>query len=107
MIEDKVLNNILVKAIELYNRYRSPEAQAKLVDIKNKVVFVEFSGGHCVTCGLYDWIEDFAYVLEDLNVKAKLINVVNLGDGERRIGIFKVYPYKLKNNKHHQHPPTQ
>ncbi len=91
--------NVIEKVIILYNKYRSPEARAELVSLeleKDKVV-VKFEGIFCETCGVNDWIEDFKYVLEDLNTKTKLEEIYEpINSSENfRIGIFKV---KLENN---------
>ena len=91
------LKNKIAKAIFLYNKYRAPEARAKLIDIKKDSVIVKFEGSFCETCGINDWVEDFKYVLEDLNVKAELEEIyepVN-PDENFRIGVFKV---KLEKN---------
>lgn len=90
MRKEGTLVKALDKAIELYNKYRSPEAHARLMGIKGDFVFIEFSGSYCMTCGLYDWIEDFVYVLEDLNVKAKLVDVIDSEDERRKTGVFKL-----------------
>ncbi len=86
------LKNIAKKALEDYNKIRAPEAVAKLLKIEENLLYIEFSGSYCETCGLYDWIEDFKYVLEDLGVKADIINVIEPEDprDDRRIGVFRV-----------------
>lgn len=58
---------IVRRAVEEYNRYRSPEAVARLVKVDDDGVLIEFSGTFCETCGVYDWLEDFAYELERLD----------------------------------------
>ncbi len=92
------LRLILKKAVEEYNRIRAPEAVAKISKVENDLIYVEFDGTYCETCGLYDWIEDFKYVLEDLGVDNELINVIEPEGihSTRRIGVFKVE--KVKNN---------
>ena len=54
------LNDILLRTIEVYNRYRSPEATAKLVGIKKDGFIIEFKGAFCQSCGVNDYFEDFA-----------------------------------------------
>lgn len=71
----KMLLNILSKAIEMYNRYRTPEARCLLENIDNDKVVMRFEGHFCVTCGVIDWIEDFIYILKDLGVEAVIAKV--------------------------------
>ncbi|MBS7620559.1 hypothetical protein KEJ32_00285 [Candidatus Bathyarchaeota archaeon] len=62
----------VVKAINEYNKYRSPEARAKLIEISGKELILDFEGSFCRTCGVYDYLEDFIYELQkfvDVNVK--------------------------------------
>ncbi len=84
--------SLINEAIELYNRFRAPEAKAKLVKIEGDKVYVLFEGTFCETCGINDWVEDFKYVLEDLNAKAELEGILEPADGSGhvRIGIFKI-----------------
>lgn len=74
------LTEIIHRGIEQYNRYRYPEAEAKLVKIENDMIVVEFRGPFRFTCGVIDWIEDLRYELEDLGVKVKLVKVEDKGD---------------------------
>ncbi len=104
-ISSDELKRIARKALEDYNRIRAPEAIARLIDIKDNLLYIEFSGSYCETCGLYDWIEDFKYVLEDLGVKAEIVDVIEPEDprDDRRIGIFRVdnigmFLKKIQNN---------
>jgi hypothetical protein len=61
------LNELVLKAIEVYNRYRSPEATAKLVSVEEDSLVIEFEGAFCLSCGVRDYFEDFICELEDLN----------------------------------------
>jgi hypothetical protein len=61
------LNDLVLRAIEVYNRYRSPEATAKLVGIKKDGFIIEFKGPFCQSCGVNDYFEDFILELEDIN----------------------------------------
>ena len=70
------------KAIEQYNRYRSPEAVAELRSIGEKYVELSFRGPFCHTCGVIDWIEDFKYVAEDLGLRLELESVEDAGPEE-------------------------
>jgi len=86
------LRNIAKRALEDYNKIRAPEAVARLIKVEGSLLYVEFSGSYCETCGLYDWIEDFKYVLEDLGVKAEIVDVIEPEDprDDRRVGVFRV-----------------
>ena len=64
----ETLEEIIRRAVEEYNRYRSPEAVARVLEFKEGSVLIEFSGTFCETCGVYDWLEDFIYELERLDV---------------------------------------
>lgn len=63
----------LKEAVELYNKYRAPEANAEIVDINDEHLIVKFTGSFCMWCGVDEWIEDFKYVLEDVGLKAELV----------------------------------
>lgn len=66
------LKEVVLKAIEEYNKFRSPEAKAKLVKISEKEIVLDFEGTFCRTCGVYDYFEDFIYELKkiaDVNLK--------------------------------------
>jgi hypothetical protein len=66
------LEELLRKAIALYNRYRSPEATAKLVSVTPDIVTVVFSGSFCYSCGVLDYIEDFIHEFKILTDKMEL-----------------------------------
>jgi len=61
------LNDLLLSAIEVYNRYRSPEATAKLVEVEKDGFIIEFKGPFCQSCGVNDYFEDFIHELEDIS----------------------------------------
>ena len=83
---------IVEEAISLFNKYRSPEARAKLLGIEGNLVKVLFEGPFTNTCGVNDWVEDLAFILKDLGVNARLKEVVEPSDPleEWRIGVFEV-----------------
>ncbi len=72
------LDEIVAKGIELYNRFRKPEAEAELVEIREGKAVLVFKGSFCATCGVLDWIRDFCYVLEDLGAECSLERVAEL-----------------------------
>ena len=60
------LKESVLKAVETYNRYRSPEATAKLVKFEGNELIVDFGGTFCKGCGVYDYFEDLIYELKGL-----------------------------------------
>lgn len=88
------LARLVRRAIEQYNRYRAPEAVAKLVAIRGDEVIVRFEGSFCRTCGINDWVEDFKYVLEDMGVESDLVKVIEpedpFSEEDWRVGVFRV-----------------
>jgi hypothetical protein len=61
------LKDAVLKAIEVYNRYRSPEATAKLVGVEKDGFVIDFEGSFCNSCGIRDYFEDFIYELETIS----------------------------------------
>ena len=57
----------ILKAVEEYNCYRSPEAKASLFKIDDGEVIIDFEGSFCRTCGTYDYLEDFIYELKRIS----------------------------------------
>ena len=57
----------VLRAIEVYNMYRSPEATAKLVALEKDGFVIDFEGSFCISCGVRDYFEDFIYELETIN----------------------------------------
>lgn len=94
MTTEPRLGKIIGEAIELYNMYHAPEAVAReaKVDEESGIVEVVFEGSFCETCGIRDWVEDFAYVLKGIGVDAKLIKFIEPADDSetKRVGLFKV-----------------
>ncbi|MFQ5759294.1 MAG: hypothetical protein ACE5IF_06415 [Candidatus Bathyarchaeia archaeon] len=63
------------KAIKTYNKYRSPEATAKLVEMKDGELIIDFEGSFCRTCGVSEYFEDFIYELKGLvDVRMEILN---------------------------------
>ena len=58
----------LKEEIEKFNKYRSPEAHAELLEFDKKRAKVLFTGPFCVSCGVYDYFED---LIVDLNAKVE------------------------------------
>ena len=61
------LSKLVLRTIEVYNRYRSPEAMAKLLKLEKDSFIIEFEGSFCQSCGVQDYFEDFIYELESLS----------------------------------------
>jgi hypothetical protein len=61
------LDDLVLRAIEVFNRYRSPEATAKLVGVEKDGFIIEFEGPFCMSCGVNDYFEDFIYELENVS----------------------------------------
>ena len=91
---DLRLKRFVDKAIEEYNKYRSPEATARLERIEGDVVVIRFEGPFCATCGINDWVEDMVFVMRDLGAEAELLEVIEpdelLPDEDWRVGVFRV-----------------
>ncbi len=80
------------EAVKEYNRYRAPEAVARVVTRKGDTFYVSFDGSYCETCGLYDWIDDLKYVLEGKGVRAEIVKLVEPEGpaGQRRVAAFRI-----------------
>jgi len=61
------LNKLVLRTVKVYNRYRSPEAMAKLLSLEENGFTIEFEGAFCQSCGVQDYFEDFVYELEGLS----------------------------------------
>ena len=70
-----------MRAIEEYNRYRSPEVTAELSSMSRDAFEVRFTGPFCYSCGYYDYFEDFRLELEDLGLRAKIVEVREIAEG--------------------------
>jgi hypothetical protein len=70
------LSKLILRTVEVYNRYRSPEAKAKLLKLEEDRFTIEFEGSFCQSCGVQDYFEDFVYELKGLS------SAVQVGIGE-------------------------
>ena len=68
-------------AVAEFNKYRSPEATARLVFSRGAKFEVDFSGHFCRTCGFYDYFDDFLIMLQEAGVVAKRSRVNERDDG--------------------------
>ncbi|MGC9072244.1 MAG: hypothetical protein ACP5HK_06090 [Acidilobus sp.] len=80
------------EAIREYNKYRAPEAFARIVTRKRDVIYVVFDGSYCETCGLYDWVDDLKFVLEGKGLRTEIVKLHEPEGpaGSKRIAAFKV-----------------
>ena len=71
-LSEAELSEIAKKAVQLYNRVRSPEVTVKLVFASPAMLTVSFSGGFCYGCGILDYVEGFANQFKALTDKSEL-----------------------------------
>lgn len=80
------LRSALKKAVEKYNKYRSPEAVARVAHVGDDGFELEFTGPFCQSCGVQDYFEDMIYELRDVSdVKADLVEVTEIEQGTYRV----------------------
>jgi hypothetical protein len=72
MFSSSELEGLVRRAVALYNKYRSPEAVAKLVRVSPETVTIAFSGSFCYSCGVLDYVEDFIHEFRLLTDKVEL-----------------------------------
>ena len=66
-----------------FNRIRTREVEAKVVEHFDGGFKVFFSGSFCHTCGYYDYFEDLLYLLlDDYGVETEIIKVTQEEDGD-------------------------
>jgi len=80
-VSESSFREVIKKAIEEYNKYRSPEIVAKLTSVSKRSFKVEFTGPFCLTCGFYDYFDDFKIVLEEYGLRVRVEEIEELGDG--------------------------
>jgi hypothetical protein len=68
-----------------YNRFRSPECEARVVEAGGDRIVVDFRGSFCATCAPSEYVEDFVWeVHELLGVRLETIRVEPIGDSTLR-----------------------
>lgn len=72
MFSQPELEETVRKAVTRYNRFRSPEAIAKLVRVSPQSVTIAFSGAFCNSCGVLGYVEGFIHDFKALNSKVEL-----------------------------------
>lgn len=71
-IDSVHLKSLVLRTIDIYNKYRNPEGTAKLITVEKDGFTLDFEGSFCETCGVRDYFEDFIYELETINKTFKL-----------------------------------
>jgi hypothetical protein len=81
-MKKSALKSVIKKAIDEYNAYRSPEVIAKLIEINEENITVEFKGPFCKSCGIYDYFEDLIYELKNLtrDIEIEIKSIEGLKD---------------------------
>ena len=69
------------KAIDEFNKYRSPEAVAKLLSVGKKSFKIEFTGPFCRSCGFYDYFDDLKIFLEENELETKIEKIKETDEG--------------------------
>ena len=72
MLPDSDLETLVQRTIALYNRTHSPNATAKLVTLAAPLLVVQFTGGFCYGCGVFEYVEGFADQFKMLSSKFEL-----------------------------------
>jgi len=65
-IESTYLKNLVLKTIEIYNRYRSPKTIAKFISVEKDGFIIDFEGFFFISYGVTDYFEDLNYELKSL-----------------------------------------
>ncbi len=69
------------RAVERFNEMRSPEAVAEIILLEGDNLIIRISGPFCASCGLFDYFEDLAFLLEEeLGVMVSVEEVEELED---------------------------
>lgn len=89
------MKKIVIDAIKEYNKYRAPEAVARLFEWKRNKVKIKFEGPFCKSCGFYDYFDDFKILLKDRNINVRVGRIKEIENGA--IVEFKILEGKLIN----------
>ncbi|RLG43233.1 MAG: hypothetical protein DRN78_02190 [Thermoproteota archaeon] len=88
-VENEDKYRIISKAVDSFNTFRAPEARARVLEVSDDTLKVEFTGNLCRTCGFYDYFEDFRLILKDEGLYSQLTEIRELEDST-------IVKYKLK-----------
>jgi hypothetical protein len=72
MLPDSDLESLVQRTISLYNRIHGPNATIKLVTLQPPLLVVQFTGGFCYGCGVFEFVEGFADQFKMLSGKFEL-----------------------------------
>ncbi|MEZ0345576.1 MAG: hypothetical protein ABWK01_03415 [Infirmifilum sp.] len=75
------LERALREALDEFNRYHGVEAKARVIRVEGETFTVEFTGSFCVTCGFYDYFEDFAILLSHRGFNVGIVRVEESEEG--------------------------
>lgn len=89
---DAHLKDLISRTIEVYNRYRHPEATAEFVEIEKDGFTIEFKIPLCHSCGLNYYFQDFIHEIEEISrtLKVKMKTIGSAGPESYRV------QYRLK-----------
>ena len=68
------MKKVIEKAVELYNKYHSPEAEAKILRFDGGKPGVSIRGPFCATCGVIGWFDDLRYEMAMLGVQSQIVS---------------------------------
>ena len=71
----------IVKAIDEFNKYRAPEAKARLISQGENSFKIEFKGSFCRTCGFYDYFDDYGILLQGTRIETKIKEIEEIDEG--------------------------
>ena len=74
-------NEKIVKAIDEFNKYRAPEAKARLISQDENSFKIEFTGSFCRTCGFYDYFDDYRILLQEIGMETKIRAIEEIDEG--------------------------
>ncbi len=80
---ESMISKAIEKAIEEFNKYRSPEAEARLISVGKKSFKIEFTGSFCKTCGFHDYFDDFRITLKEKGLETKTGKIKETGEGAK------------------------
>lgn len=74
------VKQLIEYAIEEFNRFHGVEATVKIVGWRENKLIAEFRDSFCLSCGFYDYFDDFSQLLESRGVKAMILNITEQSD---------------------------
>jgi hypothetical protein len=83
-----VVRDIVESVCEEFNRLHDSEGQVRVVEWLGDGFVAEFVGSFCVTCGFYDYFEDFALMLAGRGVRVGIVRVDEFESGARVVYRF-------------------